>query len=99
MEWYHGAENFKGPPGDRVTHWMPLPEPPVFDEDMDLFYEMKPLRMKANRYIDGGEVSNMPNKNGKGPKGNGPRDGHGGGKGKGTGKGAGPKTGGKKGKC
>jgi hypothetical protein len=29
MEWYHGTENFKGPPGDRVTHWMPLPEPPT----------------------------------------------------------------------
>jgi hypothetical protein len=39
----------------------------------------------------------MPNKNGKGPKGRGPRDGHGGGKGKGTSKGSGPMTGGKKG--
>ena len=41
----------------------------------------------------------MPNKDSKGPKGNGLRDGHGNGKGKGTGKGAGSKKGGKKGKC
>ena len=41
----------------------------------------------------------MPKKDGKGPKGNGLRDGHGGGKGKGTGKGAGSKKGGKKGSC
>jgi len=45
------------------------------------------------------EVINMPNKNGKGPKGRGPRDGHGGGKGKGTIKPAGAKKGGKKGGC
>jgi len=45
------------------------------------------------------EVMNMPNKNGKGPKGQGPRDGHGGGKGKGTSKPAGAKKGGKKGGC
>ncbi len=41
----------------------------------------------------------MPNKDGKGPKGDGLRDGHGQGKGRGTGKGAGPKTGGQKGNC
>jgi len=41
----------------------------------------------------------MPNKNGKGPKGNGPRDGRGGGKGRGTSKGQGTRTGGKKGNC
>ena len=47
----------------------------------------------------------MANKDGKGPKGQGPQDGHGGGKGKGKGKGkgtskpAGPKTGGGKGGC
>jgi len=41
----------------------------------------------------------MPNKDGKGPKGRGPKDGHGGGKGKGTSKPAGPKKGGKKGEC
>lgn len=45
------------------------------------------------------EVRNMPNKDQKGPKGGGPRDGHGGGKGKGTGKPAGAKKGGKKGGC
>jgi hypothetical protein len=45
------------------------------------------------------EVANMPNKDGKGPKGRGPRDGHGGGKGKGTSKPAGAKKGGKKGGC
>ena len=28
MEWYIGQESFKGPPGDMVTHWMYLPEPP-----------------------------------------------------------------------
>jgi hypothetical protein len=41
----------------------------------------------------------MPNKDGKGPKGEGPKDGHGGGKGKGTSKPAGPKKGGEKGDC
>lgn len=41
----------------------------------------------------------MPNKDGKGPKGEGPRDGHGDGKGKGTAKPAGAKQGGKKGGC
>ena len=41
----------------------------------------------------------MPNKDGKGPKGEGPKDGHGGGKGKGTRKPAGPKKGGGKGAC
>ncbi len=41
----------------------------------------------------------MPNKDGKGPKGEGPRDGHGAGKGKGTTKPAGAKQGGKKGDC
>jgi len=41
----------------------------------------------------------MPNKDGKGPKGRGTRDGHGGGKGKGTSKGGGKKSGGKKGGC
>lgn len=41
----------------------------------------------------------MPNRDGKGPKGSGPRDGHGGGKGRGTGSGSGRKTGGRKGKC
>lgn len=39
----------------------------------------------------------MPNKNGTGPKGQGPKDGHGKGKGKGRGTGQGPMTGGKKG--
>lgn len=39
----------------------------------------------------------MPNKNGTGPKGQGPKDGHGQGKGKGKGPGQGPMTGGKKG--
>lgn len=39
----------------------------------------------------------MPNKNGTGPKGRGPRDGRGNGKGRSTGKGQGPMTGGKKG--
>ena len=45
------------------------------------------------------EVINMPNKDGTGPKGQGPKDGHGKGKGKGKDKGAGegPMTGGKKG--
>jgi hypothetical protein len=44
-------------------------------------------------------VINMPNKDGTGPKGQGPKDGHGKGKGKGKGKGSGqgPMTGGKKG--
>jgi len=41
----------------------------------------------------------MPNKNKKGPKGSGPRDGHGDGKGRRTGSGSDKKTGGKKGKC
>ena len=43
----------------------------------------------------------MPNKDGKGPKGQGPKDGSGGGKGegKGTNKPAGPKKGGEKGGC
>jgi len=45
------------------------------------------------------EVINMPNKDGTGPKGQGPKDGHGKGKGKGKSKGSGqgPMTGGKKG--
>jgi hypothetical protein len=45
------------------------------------------------------EVNNMPNKDGTGPKGQGPKDGHGKGKGKGKGKGTGqgPMTGGKEG--
>ena len=38
----------------------------------------------------------MPNKDGTGPKGQGPKDGHGKGKGKGKGSGQGPMTGGKK---
>lgn len=41
----------------------------------------------------------MPNRDGKGPKGKGPRDGRGEGKGRGTGKGTDPQKGGKKGKC
>jgi hypothetical protein len=41
----------------------------------------------------------MPNKDKKGPKGQGPKDGHGEGKGIGKGKPAGPKKGGKKGEC
>lgn len=41
----------------------------------------------------------MPNKDGKGPKGDGLRDGHGDGKGRKTGTGAGAKTGGEKGNC
>lgn len=46
----------------------------------------------------GGEI-NMPNKDGTGPKGQGPKDGHGKGQGKGKGKGSGqgPMTGGKEG--
>jgi len=44
------------------------------------------------------EVIPMPNKDGKGPKGEGQKDGHGGGKGKGTSKPAGPKKGGGKGR-
>jgi len=43
------------------------------------------------------EVINMPNKNGTGPKGQGPKDCHGKGKGKGNNPGQGPMTGGKKG--
>ena len=39
----------------------------------------------------------MPNRDGTGPKGQGPKDGHGKGKGKGKGSGQGPMTGGKKG--
>ena len=39
----------------------------------------------------------MPNKDGTGPKGQGPKDSHGRGKGKGKGSGQGPMTGGKKG--
>ena len=38
----------------------------------------------------------MPNKDGTGPKGHGPKDGHGKGKGKGNSPGQGPMTGGKK---
>jgi hypothetical protein len=45
------------------------------------------------------EVIPMPNKDEKGPKGEGTKDGHGGGKGKGTNKPAGPKKGEKKGGC
>lgn len=41
----------------------------------------------------------MPNKDGRGPKGNGLRDGHGDGKGRRTGTGAGKKEGGQKGDC
>jgi len=41
----------------------------------------------------------MPGKDGKGPKGQGPKDGRGGGKGRGTQKPSGPKTGGKRGNC
>ena len=41
----------------------------------------------------------MPNKDGKGSKGQGPRDGRGGGKGNGPKSPAGPKQGGKKGNC
>lgn len=41
----------------------------------------------------------MPNKNGKGPKGQGPRDGRGKGKGRGINKPTGARTGGQKGKC
>ena len=43
------------------------------------------------------EVIDMPNKDGTGPKGQGPKDGHGKGKGKGNNPGQGPMTGGKKG--
>ena len=43
------------------------------------------------------EVINMPNKDGTGPKGQGPKDGHGKGKGRGENLGQGPMTGGKKG--
>jgi hypothetical protein len=43
------------------------------------------------------EVMKMPNKDGTGPKGQGPKDGHGKGKGKGQGAGQGPMTGGKEG--
>ncbi len=43
------------------------------------------------------EVINMPNKDGTGPKGQGPKDGHGKGKGKGNSPGQGPMTGGRKG--
>ncbi len=39
----------------------------------------------------------MPNKDGTGPKGHGPKDGHGKGKGRDKGSGQGPMTGGKKG--
>ncbi len=39
----------------------------------------------------------MPNKDGKGPKGQGTKDGHGKGQGKGQGSGQGPMTGGKQG--
>lgn len=50
---------------------------------------------------DGKEVNNMPNKDGTGPKGQGPKDGHGKGKGPGNGlcknAGQGAMTGGKKG--
>jgi len=45
------------------------------------------------------EVIPMPIKDGKGPKGQGPKDGHGEGKGKGTSKPDDPKKGGKKGGC
>lgn len=41
----------------------------------------------------------MPNKDGQGPKGQGPKDGHGEGKGKGTSKPECPKKGGEKGGC
>ncbi|NLB84136.1 MAG: hypothetical protein GX791_07810 [Synergistaceae bacterium] len=43
------------------------------------------------------EVINMPNKDGTGPKGQGPKDGHGKGEGKNKGPGEGAMTGGKKG--
>jgi hypothetical protein len=43
------------------------------------------------------EVIKMPNKDQTGPKGQGPKDGHGKGKGKGEGPGQGAETGGKKG--
>lgn len=43
------------------------------------------------------EVIDMPNKDGTGPKGQGPKDGHGKGKGKGNRSGQGQMTGGKKG--
>jgi hypothetical protein len=43
------------------------------------------------------EETIMPNKDGTGPKGHGPKDGHGQGQGKGKGPGQGPMTGGKKG--
>jgi len=43
-------------------------------------------------------VVTIPNKDKTGPKGRGPRDGHGGGKGRGTSKPSGPMTGGQKGK-
>jgi hypothetical protein len=59
------------------------------------YRENYPINMFASRK----EVINMPNKDGTGPKGQGPKDGHGKGKGKGKGKGSGqgPMTGGKKG--
>lgn len=41
----------------------------------------------------------MPNKNGKGPKGQGPKDGRGGGRGRGVNKPTGVRTGGQRGKC
>jgi hypothetical protein len=46
-------------------------------------------------FVNRKEVINMPNKDGTGPKGQGPKDGHG--KGKGNSPGQGPKTGGKEG--
>jgi hypothetical protein len=50
-------------------------------------------------FVNRKEVINMPNKDGTGPKGQGPKDGHGKGKGKGkcNSPGQGPKTGGKEG--
>ena len=58
-------------------------------------FSVKEIALKTQRK----EVISMPNKDGKGPKGKGPKDGHGRGKGKGTNKPAGPKKGGEKGGC
>jgi len=35
------------------AEWEAMFAKPAGDEDLELFHEMRPLRMKANRYIDG----------------------------------------------
>ncbi len=74
------------------------------DEDMDLLkVTISPKGKNRQRENDScyrfrqKEVITMPNKDGTGPKGQGPKDGHGKGKGKGKSPGQGPMTGGKKG--